>query len=193
MGRLSWIIGWVALAWVGDGCLGEVALPADDGAVDASDAVTVPSPPWGFSWVEDGLGAMGHPGSAARADRTFSWLSAQGVELVVSLTLVPPEPEALAPHGIGLLHLPIKDLTAPTLAQIEVFVAAVGDALGRGGRATVHCSAGLGRTGTMVAAWFVAQGEAPGEAIEHVRRLRPGSIETPAQEAIVHEWAASER
>ena len=43
----------------------------------------------------------------------------------------------------------------------------------------VHCGAGLGRTGTVVAAFLAAQGMPPEEAIREVRRLRPGSLETP--------------
>ena len=53
----------------------------------------------------------------------------------------------------------------------------------------VHCGAGLGRTGTVVAAYFVTRGLGPREAIVKVRDLRPGSIETVEQERAVEAFA----
>ena len=53
----------------------------------------------------------------------------------------------------------------------------------------VHCAAGLGRTGTVLAAWFVTQGLSAQNAIARVRRLRPGSVETEEQERAVEEFA----
>ena len=55
----------------------------------------------------------------------------------------------------------------------------------------VHCGAGMGRTGTFLAAYLVSQGMTAHDAIAEVRRLRPGSIETPAQERAVAQYEAS--
>ena len=49
--------------------------------------------------------------------------------------------------------------------------------------------AGLGRTGVIVACYFVTTGLAARDAINRVRRLRPGSIETSEQAAAVTEFA----
>jgi len=54
----------------------------------------------------------------------------------------------------------------------------------------VSCYAGIGRTGTVLACYLVHRGEEPAEAIIRVRRLRPGSIETPEQETAVRQYAA---
>jgi protein-tyrosine phosphatase len=68
-------------------------------------------------------------------------------------------------------------------------VAVIDDALSRGVRVAVHCGAGLGRSGTLLAAYLVSQGAAPDAAIADVRAARPGSIETDEQEAAVHYFA----
>jgi protein-tyrosine phosphatase len=54
-------------------------------------------------------------------------------------------------------------------------------ALLRGDKVLVHCAAGLGRTGMLVARLLVDAGLSPAEAIARVRRARPGTIETRAQ------------
>jgi atypical dual specificity phosphatase len=53
----------------------------------------------------------------------------------------------------------------------------------------VHCTAGKGRTGTVLAAYLVTTGLSAHAAIDRVRHLRPGSVETPDQEEAVEEFA----
>ena len=53
----------------------------------------------------------------------------------------------------------------------------------------VHCGAGLGRSGTVAAAFLVREGMEPGAAIERVRALRPFSVETEEQETAVEAYA----
>ena len=52
----------------------------------------------------------------------------------------------------------------------------------------ITCAAGIGRTGTVLACYLVYTGYTPEAAINMVRGLRPGSIQTPAQEAAVREY-----
>jgi atypical dual specificity phosphatase len=59
------------------------------------------------------------------------------------------------------------------------------ETVSNGAAVAVHCGAGLGRTGTLVACYLVAGGLSAEDAIAKVRRLRPGSIETAEQEAAV--------
>jgi len=53
----------------------------------------------------------------------------------------------------------------------------------------VHCTAGLGRTGVVLACHLVTRGMSADNAIARIRRLRPGSIETDEQAIAVDEFA----
>jgi protein-tyrosine phosphatase len=57
----------------------------------------------------------------------------------------------------------------------------------------VHCRAGLGRSGLVIAACLVALGYSPKEAFTIVRQARPGSVETEEQEAYVYKFAQAWR
>lgn len=118
-------------------------------------------------------------------------LRAAGVTGLVSLTRRVPFDRP--PGGLSVLHLPVTDLAAPTQAQLGEAVRFIGGEVDRGGRAAVHCLMGLGRTGTVVAAWLVARGAEPEEAIHRVREARPGSVETAEQEHAVHLFAEARR
>lgn len=114
-------------------------------------------------------------------------LDAVGIGAIVSLTEDAPE-ELVGESRFRLLHLPIIDMTPPDTEQIEEFVEFVDRMVGEGRAVGVHCLAGLGRTGTLIACYLVERGMGAGEAIDHVRDVRPGSIQTEEQERTVHRW-----
>jgi len=87
--------------------------------------------------------------------------------------------------------LPVADFTPPSHEQLRAGVAAIRESLAAGNRVAVHCGAGLGRTGTLLATYLVSEGVNAEAAISQVRQARPGSIETPAQEAAVRQFAAT--
>jgi len=143
-----------------------------------------------FSWVVDNqLAGMAHPGHGETAEFAYDYLAEKDVSLLVSLTEQAPTGDGLVSHGIAHHHLPVVDYTAPTLGQLDRFVGLAATELLEGGRVAVHCASGHGRTGTFLAAWFVAVGMTADEAIAHVRTLRPGSIETSEQLAVIAEYA----
>ncbi len=140
----------------------------------------------GFSWIVPGkLAAMPVPGRDRPLAQDAAFLEQMGVRVLVSLTEEPPDPEVLASRFIDQVHIPVQDFTAPTLEQMIGFVAVVEDSVAAGKPVGVHCTAGLGRSGTMAAVFLVAEGASAEDAITGVRQLRPGSIETAAQEDAV--------
>ena len=146
----------------------------------------------GFSWViENKLAGMPRPGSATSYDDDLSFLSAQGIDLLVSLTELPMDPDSLKEHEIESLHLPVEDFHPPTLEQLHLFVDSAKATIDAGGAVGVHCAAGKGRTGTFLATYLVSTGLSPDEAIAEVRRLRPGSIETAEQEEAIRQYYES--
>jgi ADP-ribosyl-[dinitrogen reductase] hydrolase len=82
-------------------------------------------------------------------------------------------------------HLPIADASTPD-AYFEQAWDLHGEGLRsllrQGFNVLIHCRGGLGRAGTIAARLLVELGVEPREAIRQVRHVRPGAIETPAQE-----------
>lgn len=134
---------------------------------------------YGFSFVIDGRVA-----GMSRPDRDgVALLREAGFRGIISLTESPLAADMV--RELEYLHLPVADYTAPTLAQLEHACRFIDYVKGP---VAVHCFAGIGRTGTVLAAYLVWVGLEAVAAIERVRRLRPASIETPGQESVIYEF-----
>lgn len=116
-------------------------------------------------------------------------LLSRGIRSIVTLTESPLADGPLQRAGIVYLHIPVPDMTAPTLSQIHKFVAYVQQSIQENKPVAAHCLGGLGRTGTMLACYLVSQGYSSSDAIRQVRDKRPHSIETLQQEEAVIEYA----
>lgn len=144
-----------------------------------------------FSYVVPGkLAGCAYPGIGGRLEDAVRELDKQGVGAVVSLVEFSPAAEVFEQQGLAFLHQPIMDFSPPTLEQmrrIETF--ALGQ-IKEGRSVMAHCSAGQGRTGTVLACLLLSLGHCDdgASAINAVRRVRPGSIETPEQEAFILQW-----
>ena len=119
----------------------------------------------------------------------LKFLEEEGIGAIVSLSVMPLDPEALAASGMTYLHVPVQDFAAPTIDQVNAFVGFAETMINVEDRAVaVHCGAGYGRTGTMLACFLVKTGLRADAAVSRVRELRPGSVETPGQEACVFQY-----
>ncbi|WP_233617490.1 fused DSP-PTPase phosphatase/NAD kinase-like protein [Actinomadura sp. WAC 06369] len=96
---------------------------------------------------------------AAPTAEGYRWLRAQGVRTVVDLRSEAPGapgPAARA-SGMAVVRIPVRDGRTPTPQQVRRFLDVVADARRP---VFVHCGAGVGRTGSMVAAYLVGAGRA---------------------------------
>lgn len=139
-----------------------------------------------LDWViVDRLGACVNP---ALSDQAAAELRVARIGLLINLHERPDPAELLADLDAEPLHLPVPNSNAPTQEQLARGVAAISETLSSGGRVVVHCGAGLGRTGTLIAAYLVSTGVDADQAIAEVRAARPGSVETDEQERAVHDF-----
>ena len=144
------------------------------------------SAPPGFSWVDKPLlAAMARPS----APEDMLWLRQQGIELLIALTEDPPRRDWVNDAGLMVMHVPVEDMEAPTQEQLDRCISAIERANAHGMGVAIHCGAGLGRTGVILAAYYVARGASAQNAIGKVRRQRPGSIETDEQAEAIVEFA----
>ena len=89
-----------------------------------------------------------------------------------------------------MYNFPSVDMKSPAMESTLNTVQVIDSHVKRGEVVLVHCHAGLGRTGTAIASYFIyADGMRPVDAIELVRRHRPKSVETPSQVQLVNRFA----
>jgi len=124
-------------------------------------------------------------------DDELPTLHSAGVRAVVSLLNIPSNGAIYASAGFGFLCLPLPDGGAPTMEQAAEFVRFVTEQRAMRHPVAVHCEAGIGRTGTMLALYLISQGEVGKTAIERVRAVERSAIETLRQIKFLEEYAQS--
>lgn len=143
-------------------------------------------PPPGFSWVDrPKLAALARPDSG----EDLRWLRRNGIDVLVSLTEHPLPRQWVNDAGLLAVSVPVPDMASPSDRQLDHILATIRKAHESGMGVAVHCAAGLGRTGTVLAAYFVSTGMSAREALVKVRDLRPGSVETAEQERAIERLA----
>ncbi len=138
--------------------------------------------PRGFQWLRPGvLAGMAAPGLTNDISYDLDLIRHTGVTCLVTLTTEPLASESLREHGLQSVFFPIEDMDCPTeesAAELGMRVAAL---LAQGQVIGFHCKAGLGRTGTMLAAQLVFEGLDPHSALQRVRAIEPNWVQSEKQ------------
>lgn len=148
--------------------------------------------PRGFRWLKQGaLGGTPRPGIIDDLEHDLAALRSVGTTVLVTLEQEPPPIEALTRAGIRSLHVPIEDMRAPSIEAARRHCTQVAALVAAGEVVVVHCRAGLGRTGMMLAAQLVHEGASAIEALESARRIEPRWVQSDEQVAFLERFAAA--
>lgn len=146
--------------------------------------------PAGFSWVVPGMIAgCPMPGVSAPMGYDLDLLANIGITVLITLTEEDIYQAELVAAGLSNVHLPIYDREAPSLSQMHMLLLKMQKLIAQGEVLAVHCLAGLGRTGTVLAAWMIKEGGLSAEeAIRRLRLINPGFIQSAVQENFLAEF-----
>jgi atypical dual specificity phosphatase len=141
-----------------------------------------------FTWIlPELLAGMACPGYFSDLDADLDHLAYEGITHIVTLTeypiAMPPKTE------FKVHHLPVIDFAAPENTQVLRFCQLVDEAAAKGERVVVHCLAGIGRTGTFLAAYLMwRDGLTSRQALSQVRAIRKEYVQSVEQEGFLEDW-----
>ena len=125
--------------------------------------------PTNFSWVVEGkLAGCGLP----MTEDEFEWLVDQGIKSVVTVREVALPSDWFEGSDIDYMHLQVEDFGAPTIEELDQAVDFIDRQIGNGRAAMVHCAAGKGRTGAVIAA-YLSKAEPYRKQALQIAGLRP--------------------
>jgi len=146
--------------------------------------------PRGFLWLKKGLLAgTPRPGIVADKEYDLKALEKVGIKTLVSLTTNRFSKDDLSKHGIEGLWLKIKDMHSPSMEEAADMCEKVNQRLLKNNAVAYHCKAGLGRTGTMLAAQLIWEGNSALDALESVRKIEPRWVQSDVQVNFIENFA----
>ncbi len=146
-------------------------------------------------WIEErALAAGGIP----VGEGDIRSLADRGVEAIVSLTEHPltsygkDVSATLDDLDISYLHVPIVDQYAPKKSQASQVAQFINRMKAEGHPVYIHCHAGIGRTGTMLHAYYLIEGLDLHDAMARVKKAKASSqflMLSAVQQQFLHDFA----
>ena len=148
---------------------------------------TVTGRPDKFSWlIENKLAGSGIPTSIDEVQ----WVIKQGVKSIVTIREESRDESWI--KDVNYLHVLSNDMGVPEFGDLVHTVDFIHSRITNNEPVLVHCLAGMGRTGVILACYLVKyQKMSASEATEKVREERPGSIQSYPQEEIIFRFEKS--
>ena len=150
---------------------------------------TVTGRPDNFSWlIENKLAGSAIPTSIDEV----KWVIDQGVKSIVTVREEPLDESWI--KDVNYLHVLSNDMGVPEFVDLVHAVDFIHSRVTNNEPVLVHCLAGMGRTGTVLACYLVKyQNMSADEATQKVREERSGSIQSYPQEEIIFQFEKSLR
>ena len=140
--------------------------------------------PDNFSWLIEGKLA----GSAIPTSKDeIKWMQEEGVKSIVTIREEPLDEDWTA--GMNYLHVLSDDMGVPSFDALKSSVDYIHKKIQNKEPVMVHCLAGLGRTGTILACYLIKYEKMSAvDAIQHIREKRHGSIQSFVQEEMIFQY-----
>ena len=142
---------------------------------------TITGRPDKFSWlIENKLAGSAIPTSIDEVQ----WTIDQGVKSIVTIREEPLDESWI--KDVNYLHILSNDMGVPEFNDLVYAVDFIHRRVTNNEPVMVHCLAGMGRTGLILACYLIKYLKmSASEATEKVREERPGSIQSYPQEEII--------
>jgi len=148
---------------------------------------TVTGRPDNFSWIiENKLAGSAIPTSIDEV----KWAIDQGVKSIVTIREETLDESWI--KDVNYLHILSNDMSVPEFDDLIYAVDFIHRRITNNEPVLVHCLAGMGRTGVILACYLIKyQKMSASEATEKIREERPGSIQSYPQEEIIFRFEKS--
>ena len=140
--------------------------------------------PDNFSWlIAEKLAGSAIPTSFDE----IKWALDEGVKSIVTIREEPLDEDWI--KDVNYLHIHSNDMGVPEFDDLTRAVDFIHERITNNEPVMVHCLAGLGRTGTILACYLIKyQKLSADDSIQKVRNSRPGSIQSFPQEEIIFQF-----